>query len=154
ELSSEVSPQGFCPACLLKLGLSSPGMHAAERETVAPLSVQSRPSGHFALIAVIVAILIVAVTAVVVSHSHTTPLPPPVHFTIAPSADASDFAISPDGRLLTFTAPNSEGTPILRLRAFDSFESRPLAGTDNAAHPFWSPDSRSIAYFADGKLRR
>lgn len=43
--------------------------------------------------------------------------------------------------------------PGLGLRALDSSEIRPLAGTQGARTPFWSPDSRTIAFFADRKLK-
>ena len=62
------------------------------------------------------------------------------------------FAVSPDGRKLAFTAPLN-GRMMLWIRALDSLEVRPLAGTDNADWPFWSPDSLSIAFFARNKLK-
>jgi len=62
-------------------------------------------------------------------------------------------AISPDGRFLAFVAGPPAGTPQIYVRPLDSLESRPLPGTDNAWSPFWSPDSRKIGFFADGKLK-
>jgi eukaryotic-like serine/threonine-protein kinase len=62
-------------------------------------------------------------------------------------------AISPDGRFLTFVAESSSG-PRLWVRALDSQAARELPGTDGVAFPFWSPDSRSLGFFASGKLRR
>ena len=62
-------------------------------------------------------------------------------------------AVSPDGRLIVFTAIQS-GKVGLWLRDLESFEARLLPGTDGSALPFWSPDSRSIAFFADQKLKR
>jgi Tol biopolymer transport system component len=44
--------------------------------------------------------------------------------------------------------------PLLWLRAFDALEARQLPGTENGDFPFWSPDSRFIAFFADGKLKK
>jgi eukaryotic-like serine/threonine-protein kinase len=61
--------------------------------------------------------------------------------------------ISPDGRYLVFSANGANGTQ-LYLRALDSTSSQPLAGTEGAMFPFWSPDSRSIAFFTDDKLKR
>jgi serine/threonine protein kinase/Tol biopolymer transport system component len=63
------------------------------------------------------------------------------------------FALSPDGRRLVFAAA-FEGTSQLWLRALDETTAQPLAGTEGAILPFWSPDSRSIAFFADGLLKR
>lgn len=63
------------------------------------------------------------------------------------------LAISPDGLKITFVAA-SQGRLLLWLRTLDFVDARPLAGTDNAVLPFWSPDSRSIGFFADGQLKR
>jgi Tol biopolymer transport system component len=63
------------------------------------------------------------------------------------------FAISPDGSKLVFVASGS-GFSRLWLRSMDTPPGQPLTGTDGASYPFWSPDSRSIGFFADGKLKR
>ena len=62
--------------------------------------------------------------------------------------------ISPDGRYVVFRLNTGDGKELLWLRPLGSFEARPLAGTDGALQPFWSPDSRSVAFFANGKLKR
>ncbi len=66
------------------------------------------------------------------------------------------FAVSPDGRLLAFSAFGSDGVYRLWLRALSSFEARPLLGTeeDFLGLFFWSPDSRFIAFNAGGKLKK
>jgi Tol biopolymer transport system component/DNA-binding winged helix-turn-helix (wHTH) protein len=64
-------------------------------------------------------------------------------------------AISPDGRLLVFTALRSRAlSSTLWLRATDSLAARELPETQGAATAFWSPDSRWIAFFAEGKLKK
>jgi serine/threonine-protein kinase len=71
------------------------------------------------------------------------------------STQVASQAISPDGRMLVFVANNAEGKPLLWLRRLDSLAARPLAPTDGwPAQPFWSPDSKSVAFFSGGKLRR
>jgi Tol biopolymer transport system component len=65
-----------------------------------------------------------------------------------------EMALSPDGSRLAFTAGNVGMSPSLWLRELDSAAAHPVAGADNAFFPFWSPDSRSIGFFADGKLKR
>jgi serine/threonine protein kinase len=64
------------------------------------------------------------------------------------------IALSPDGSRLAFVARDSAGKNLLWLRALDSLTAEPLPGTDNPSFPFWSPDGRSLGFFADGKLRR
>ena len=70
------------------------------------------------------------------------------------STGFGQMALSPDGRSLVFLT-TFEGKTQLWLRPMDSFAARPLAGTEGATgFPFWSPDSRSIAFMGSGKLRR
>jgi len=68
--------------------------------------------------------------------------------------DAVDCSLSPDGRALVFVAADSSGNVQLWLRPIGSLDGRPIPGTDNAVKPFWSPDSRWIGFFADGKLKK
>ena len=67
--------------------------------------------------------------------------------------DAASFAISPDGSTLAFAASDSAGTSKLWLRPLDGLTARQLPGTDRASLPFWSPDGRSLGFFADTKLK-
>jgi len=64
------------------------------------------------------------------------------------------FALSPDGTQLAFAATDSTGATRLWVRSLSSLRCVPLEGTEEGAYPFWSPDSRSIAFFAGGKLRK
>ena len=64
------------------------------------------------------------------------------------------LTVSPDGRHVTFAAKNADGNPALWLRSLGELQARPIAGTDGASFPFWSPDSRFVAFFADGKLQK
>jgi eukaryotic-like serine/threonine-protein kinase len=73
--------------------------------------------------------------------------------TTPPTTDLVSFALSRDGRRIVFVA-DSEGRPRLWVRSLDSVSARPLAGTDFASYPFWSPDGRSIGFFSDGRLKR
>ena len=48
-----------------------------------------------------------------------------------------------------------DGERLLALRSIrDELESQIIPGTEGGRFPFWSPDSRDIAFFADGKLKR
>jgi len=62
--------------------------------------------------------------------------------------------ISPDGQRLAFVASDESGTTRLWVRALDSLDAQPLEGTEGASDPFWSPDSKSLAFFANKQLRR
>ncbi len=81
--------------------------------------------------------------------------PPEIRLEVStPSTtDPISFAISPDGRRLVFSAMN-EGKSQLWVRSLDSVAAQPVAGTDGGTYPFWSPDSASVGFFADGKLKR
>jgi serine/threonine protein kinase len=65
----------------------------------------------------------------------------------------ASFALSPDGRQLAFVASDN-GVSRLWLRPLSSTTARSLAGTEDATNPFWSPDSRSIAFSARNVLKR
>jgi Tol biopolymer transport system component len=78
-----------------------------------------------------------------------------LRYTIAaPETSAiNSFAISPDGRSVAIAAILN-GKRQLWIRPLDALEARPLPATDGATYPFWSPDSRFIAFFAQNKLRK
>jgi Tol biopolymer transport system component len=64
------------------------------------------------------------------------------------------FALSPDGRHLAFAARDASGKLLLWVRTLDESMPRALPNTDGAEHPFWSPDSRMIAFYADRRLKK
>jgi eukaryotic-like serine/threonine-protein kinase len=61
--------------------------------------------------------------------------------------------ISPDGRRLAFVARGMDGKSVLYVRPLDALTSQRLEDTESASFPFWSWDSRSIGYFAAGRLK-
>ncbi|HEV8119517.1 MAG TPA: protein kinase [Candidatus Polarisedimenticolia bacterium] len=63
-------------------------------------------------------------------------------------------ALSPDGTRIVLVARDTSGRNLLWIRPLASLDLQPLPGTDNPAFPFWSPDGRSIGFFADGKLKK
>jgi eukaryotic-like serine/threonine-protein kinase len=69
---------------------------------------------------------------------------------------AGGGAISPDGRNIVFRVASSSGNPQLQLwiQSLDSFTAQPIAGTEGVGFFFWSPDSRNLGFFANGKLKR
>jgi eukaryotic-like serine/threonine-protein kinase len=111
----------------------------------------------------LVAMLVVAalLAAVVLAGRYTTPatapalllraslLPPAAH-SFAPN----EFAIAPDGRRLAFIATRADGVSTLWVHALDSAQSAEIYGTEGASFPFWSPDSRWIAFFMRDRLMK
>src|SRR5262245_6684937 len=99
--------------------------------------------------------------ATYVKRPQEPPVSPRVSFNLTPPA-GTEFqfsptgggaAISPDGRSVALVAV-ANGTPRLWIRTLDSPSARELRDTEGARLPFWSPDNRSIGFFANSKLRR
>ncbi len=68
--------------------------------------------------------------------------------------NGGSLTISPDGRLTTFAAKGPDGKLLLWLRSLGDLAAKPIPATDGATYPFWSPDSRFLAFFAGGKLKK
>ena len=81
------------------------------------------------------------------------PIPAPETTTWTSADGRAAFALSPDGRRLAFTAAPSGAAPMIYIRALDAIPAMPMAGTEGARNPFWSPDSRAVGFFADSKLK-
>jgi Tol biopolymer transport system component/predicted Ser/Thr protein kinase len=103
--------------------------------------------------------LVVAVGAsLALWATHETPrvvrssLLPPDGARFEPSYGA--MALSPDGTRLAFVASEEDGGRMLWVRSLSALTAQPLAGTEEARHPFWSPDGRYIGFFSRGKLRK
>ena len=84
---------------------------------------------------------------VVTRLSVSLPFPLSMHY------ETANVALSRDGGTLAYVGMK-DGTPSLYVRTMDQFEVRPLAGTDGAAGPVFSPDGAWIAFIADGKLKK
>jgi serine/threonine protein kinase/Tol biopolymer transport system component len=113
-------------------------------------------------IATVATLALLATVALTVTSFRRPPEPlTPIRFQVtAPgtattmSATANFLALSPDGRHIAFVSSNDAGTPILWVRSLDALEARPIAGTEGARQPFWSPDGRQIGFFASGSLKK
>ncbi|HSE62641.1 MAG TPA: protein kinase [Thermoanaerobaculia bacterium] len=100
--------------------------------------------------------VLVAAGAVARFGLRTAPPPAAMRYSIVvPDKSAvRAVAVSPDGTRMVFVARDSTGRNLLWIRSRDSLAVQALPGTDNPSFPFWSPDNRSIGFFADGKLKR
>jgi Tol biopolymer transport system component len=78
-----------------------------------------------------------------------------MYFNSPVTLPANDVALSPDGRTLAMVAYwNQTSKYVLWTHPIGGRSATPVPGTEDAAHPFWSPDGRSIAFFALGKLKK
>jgi Tol biopolymer transport system component len=132
----------------------------------------ARPSTRTAwwaatLAGVVALVALVALTTVTLRPPAEASQPREVtQFTIAPpdnvsfasppgggTGNGTHVAISPDGRNIVFVA-NKDGLYQLWIRPISAVNATPIAGTEGAAFPFWSPDSRSVAFFSGNKLKK
>jgi serine/threonine protein kinase len=112
-------------------------------------------------IAALIAALVLGVAAGLLLHrpapnaqSVRTVINPPEKTTLNLSGDsAGPPVLSPNGELIAFTATGTDSKTSVWIRAVNSLEAHPLSGSENAIFPFWSYDSRSVGFFADGKLK-
>lgn len=79
---------------------------------------------------------------------------PPAGVSLPDSVEGNAMALSPDGAMLAWVGERADGPPLVYLRALARLDSAPLAGTEGASALFWSPDSRTIGFFARGALKR
>ena len=105
-------------------------------------------------VAALLAVVAIAQTFLALrTESGTTParltisLPPGQEITSSP-------AISDDGQIIAYTAQRGTDEPQLYLRHLDSFEARAVAGSSGAKQPFFSPDGKWVAFFAQGQLQK
>ena len=169
DLADGVAAQSLCPQCLLKLGLSGVVPAFVDPPEPEPAAPASRRSGSRAGIWIALGGLTVAAAVLFLSYSFFTrlmrPQPAPagtVRFSLAFPDSAHgfgadgghQFAVSPDGRQIALTARGADGVRRLWIRALDQPATGELAGTEDAAFPFWSPDSQGIGFFARGTLKR
>lgn len=80
----------------------------------------------------------------------TPPQARSVRFEVAMPENSDEFHLSPDGRYIAFRVVGSG----ISIRRLDSLQTQFLPGTEGAYEPFWSPDSASLAFFAEGKLKK
>ena len=121
----------------------------------------SRGRGFRRLSWVTVGLLLVMTTAIGIALRaipRTASPRPQVRFQIdvSPTSYPGSLALSPDGRRIVYSAPGTsdDGREQLWLHALDDSSAQPLTGTEGGRRPFWSPDSRSIAFFSNANLNR
>ena len=132
------------------------GSEAARPSTV--------PRGRWERMVWVAAVILAGIGGLVASMWRATPSPPartiratllpPPKTTLSLSDSISIPMLAPDGRAVAFVARSDDGRDRLWVRPLDGLAARMLAGTEGAIYPFWSPDSRALGFFADGKLKK
>jgi len=118
-----------------------------------PETVQRGTRERLWISAVVVLTLIAFILAVMAFRPSKPPDELRLEIMTPPTSDPFSLAISPDGRQVAFVA-NQQDKSMLFVRALDSTAARPIPGTEGARFPFWSPDNRSLGFFADRALKR
>ncbi len=108
----------------------------------------------FALVAAALAAALLARRPAALPVIHASILAPDGSEFISTRINAGPVEISPDGRRLAFTARKGEGPNLLWVRSVAEAAARPLAGTEGAERPFWSPDGKFIGFFAERALKK
>ncbi len=92
----------------------------------------------------------------------TAPVPPVIRSSIV-AAEKTTFAegpsewappiLSPDGSRIVVGVTSEEGRQALYVRSLNALTGQILTGTEGGVFPFWSPDGRTIGFFANGQLK-
>ena len=132
--------------------------HQLERLPVPPPAA-APPSRWLGVTTALVLLTMAAAGAAVWWNRGAPAVPPAVfRFVVTPPAGvlmagSAAFALSPDGKYLAFAGSSGGGPSLLWIQSLDSYNAQPIVGSDDAWHPFWSPDSRSVGFFAGQKLK-
>ena len=156
------------PATAILSGSSDENLTAALKvgDTKRPNSVTFRLPAFLSAeklpwLAVAILALVAAIFAFGYFNGSTKSAATAIRLSFEPPAELSfndasaDFAaISPDGKKIAFSAADSGRKNMLYIKELDSGDVKLLPGSDNPIEPFWSPDSKSVAYGSNGKLKR
>jgi eukaryotic-like serine/threonine-protein kinase len=129
--------------------------------TQAPVVVQARrpwlpwvAAALLALIAVAFALAYLQMLRAPQVSVHSYILAPEKATFLLTGNSAGPPALSPDGLRIAFVAKNSDGKQMLWIRPLNSAIAQSMSGTEGATYPFWSADSRYVAFFAAAKLNK
>jgi serine/threonine protein kinase len=135
-----------------KLLLNRPA--TLDKSTATTVRARSSRRGWFITVALIAA-LVASLVPATLYFLRPTEEKTAIRFDIpAPGIQPTEYpAVSPDGQYVAYRR-QADGKSTIWIRAMSEDQARSLAGTESGGAPFWSPDSRSIAFIADGKLKK
>jgi Tol biopolymer transport system component len=133
--------------------LAKPGSPATEPESTRRLSRREAAAWLLAAASIVIAAALWTLNrpAPVVREAVPVlrvPLALPADLRFTSPDPATRFVLSPDGTRLALVAADARGTPMLWIRPLNATGAHPIPGTEGASFPFWSPDSKSIAYLS------
>jgi hypothetical protein len=141
----------------VRLALEGAFETAPPQTTAAATPAASRGRLVWMAALVVAALGMVAMAVPTVRHLREAPPPAPpetrVEINTPATGRPASFALSPDGRQIVFVA-SGDGVSRLWIRSLATTTAQPLAGTEGATAPFWSPDSRFVGFFATAALKR
>ena len=157
--------QAFNPAATAGARIGAPTVRGLETRSTAPATWRRLRQAKIAwpAAAVIATMLLVGAILGLINYRRDNAARLAATFNISSPTNwgfrASDtLAVSPDGKYIVFSATRtgnqSNGNTALWLRALDSADAKLLAGTEAATFPFWSPNSRYVAFMASGALKK
>jgi len=145
-------------------GRRNNGSIATDAAGPEPSTVIARYSGRALIAAATAAVIIVSIVLIAgmqylrgapsAARAARLPFSIPHPLSLADAATGGQISISPDGGRICFVAAASDGIERLWIRPLDSLAAEPLAETEGAAYPFWSPDGEFVAFFAQRKLKK
>jgi Tol biopolymer transport system component len=124
----------------------------ANANTILPAASRSAKRVPTSVLLIVGAMLLAALPFVVFREQSLQPTTR-MSVLLPEKSRALSLAMAPDGSALAIVLV-IQGKQQIWVRSLDALEPTPLAGTDGAVNPFWSPDSRFIAFFADDRLKK
>jgi Tol biopolymer transport system component len=122
----------------------------------APVATRQRHRARWAwVLAAVVGVL--GVWSVAMAATRREPVPVVTRYGLIPESSMRSMTwprLSPDGRLLAFQAADTLGRRMIWVRPLNAFAANALPGTEDAGRPFWSPDSKYVAYFIGNQLKK
>lgn len=102
----------------------------------------------------LVAVVAVVLTVLLISTAEEEQIERRLEVSIEELTSAHWPRLSPNGKYIVFRAADEVGTMSLWLRPMDAVEAVPVPDTRGVSRPFWSPDSKWVAFFQNNVLKR